>query len=275
MIIGIIGGKGNMGKYFTKYFRNNGFKVVVSDLDTKLTNKKLVEKSDIVVISVPINKTVEVIKEIIPYTRQDQLLMDLTSIKEPAMKVMLKSSCEILGTHPMFGPHIKSIKGQTVILCRARPRKKTKIIEQLFEKSNVNIKISTPKKHDLAMATLQGLTHFSAIVLGHCVKNLNLNLKDLHDYMSPIYDIRFGMIGRILAQDSELYAQIQLENPEIKKVLNKLEKSHNKLHGIIKKHNTKEFQEYFKDAANYFGPYKEKAMEDSNYLIQKIAQKKN
>ncbi len=53
-LIGIIGGKGQMGKYFADFFKKNGYKVIISDCKTKLSNIELAAKADVVVISVPI-----------------------------------------------------------------------------------------------------------------------------------------------------------------------------------------------------------------------------
>ena len=37
--IGIIGGKGLMGKFFAEFFKHKGFTVLISDKNTKLTNR--------------------------------------------------------------------------------------------------------------------------------------------------------------------------------------------------------------------------------------------
>ena len=37
--IGIIGGNGSMGKWFSNFFSNLGHDVIISDLGTKLSNK--------------------------------------------------------------------------------------------------------------------------------------------------------------------------------------------------------------------------------------------
>ena len=52
-LIGIIGGKGKMGKYFADFFERNGYPVIVSDKRTKFSNVQLAKKADVVVISVP------------------------------------------------------------------------------------------------------------------------------------------------------------------------------------------------------------------------------
>ena len=68
-LIGIIGGKGEMGAYFAEFFERNGFEVIVSDRRTKLTNKELAKKADVVIVSVPIRVTEKVIQEVAPFVK--------------------------------------------------------------------------------------------------------------------------------------------------------------------------------------------------------------
>ncbi|MCK5605589.1 prephenate dehydrogenase/arogenate dehydrogenase family protein, partial [Candidatus Pacearchaeota archaeon] len=56
-LIGIIGGNGKMGQYFTDFFEKNGYSVIISDKRTKLTNQQLAKKADVVIVSVPIGIT--------------------------------------------------------------------------------------------------------------------------------------------------------------------------------------------------------------------------
>ena len=48
-VIGIIGGKGRMGRLFADFFKERGLKVLVSDQKTKLSNKDLAAKADITI----------------------------------------------------------------------------------------------------------------------------------------------------------------------------------------------------------------------------------
>lgn len=56
-IIGIIGGTGRFGGWFKGFFEDKGITVLISGRKTELQAKELAEKSDIVIISVPISET--------------------------------------------------------------------------------------------------------------------------------------------------------------------------------------------------------------------------
>jgi len=274
-VIGIIGGTGQMGQMFKNFFNKEGLKVLISGRKTKLTFEECTKKSDVVIITVPINKTIEMIKKIGPLVKKDGLLMDLTSIKILPVNTMLKySNCSVLGTHPVFGPGLNNFEKQTVVLCPGRGYEWQKWYENLLIKNNIKIKICTPEEHDKMMSIIQGLIHFSTISVSHVLKELNIDIKNSLDFSSPIYKLRLDMIGRILNQDPVLYANIEMMNNETKKVLKAYLKSSKKLFRIIKNKKTDKFIDYFNESSKHFGDFKKEAEEYSNYIINTIIKKR-
>ncbi len=272
-IVGIIGGKGKMGRWFARFFRKNNCKVLVADLGTKLKPRQLVEKSDVVIFSVPIPKTVKLIEKYARYARKGSLLADFTSVKEAPVKAMLKSApqgVEVLGMHPVFGPVVKTMRGQCVVLTPGRGKKWLHWMRRLLERNGAVVTISTPRKHDEMMAVIQGLTHASTIPVGHALRELEVNLKESAKFTSPLYRVRLAMVGRMLSQDAGLYAAIMTENPYVKKVLRQYSKSFNKLAGIVEKRNRGAFERYFNETANYFAPLMRKTLTESEKAIEKI-----
>lgn len=121
--IGIIGGTGSMGQWFRKYFSDAGYMVLVSGRKTEITYTDIINECDVVILSVPLGAVIAISGQIGPLLRKDQLLMDLCSLKEAALKNMLDNTeADVIGTHPLFGPFTDSIKGQNVILCPGRGR---------------------------------------------------------------------------------------------------------------------------------------------------------
>ncbi len=274
--VGIIGGTGKMGQLFKKFFEGNGCEVLISSRRTKLKPVECAKASDVVLISVPISITLEVIRNIAPFVDKDSLLMDTTSIKKgPVDAMLMHSKCEVIGMHPLFGPGVNSLKNQTIVLCPARAKKWRDWAVGIFEKGNAKIKITTPQKHDEMMSIIQGLNHFSTLSVAHAMKNLGISVKESLEYTSPIYKLRMAMVGRILNQDPKLYASIEIMNPENKKALAAYLDSCKELEKIIKAKNTKNFLEYFNECSEFFGVFKSEAEELSDYLIEKMVDRDN
>ena len=167
----ILGGKGRMGRFFDRIFRECGHQVIPLDLDSKEDFAQVTAQSEVVIISVPINVTAEVIKSIAPHVQPGSLLMDFTSLKEEPVDLMLQHSkgCDVIGTHPMFGPTVKRLNRQTVVLCPARGEKWLLWLKNLLEKKGAEVIESNPKEHDAVMAVVQVLKHFETMVMGKTI----------------------------------------------------------------------------------------------------------
>ncbi|MEA3514066.1 MAG: prephenate dehydrogenase/arogenate dehydrogenase family protein [Nanoarchaeota archaeon] len=269
--IGIIGGTGKFGQWFKKFFEEQGHNVLIAGRKTELSPIELAKRADIVIVSVPIDKTIETIEKISSYVREDSLLMDFTSLKKEPVKAMLKSKSEVVGCHPMFGSMISSIKGQAVVLVKARSEKWFPWIKQLFENSGAKVKISTAEEHDRMMAVIQCLVHFNSITFCHALKNMGFDFEQSLDFTSPVYQLRLNTIGRILNQDAGLYADIAIQNPLSDDVLEKYLESTNELKDIIAKKQKQEFIDYFNESADYMKDFKIKAEQETNRIIKFIA----
>ena len=114
--IGIIGGTGGIGRWFVDFFEKEGYTVHVSGRRTGMDMDEMAQKCQVVIVSVPIGVTTQVIEQVGPKMKKESLLMDFTSLKEEPVKAMLEcSSSEVMGCHPLFGPDVSSIEGQNIV----------------------------------------------------------------------------------------------------------------------------------------------------------------
>lgn len=264
--IGIIGGNGQMGKLFAKFLGTICPNIIVSDLlkKTKYNNISLTEQADIVIISVPILKTTEVIKEILPSTRKKQILMDLTSIKSFPIKAMLKGKSEVIGLHPMFGPGVKKL--QTIVMCAARTNHSQQI-NDLFTKLGATVETSTAANHDKIMAYIQVMLHFHTILMGNMLSTIKPDLGEIKKYMSPVYRLEFNIISRIFSQNPDLYGPILKLNPFTEKIMKSFTNQTEKLINNILDKDLKKFNHDFLKTRKFLGDSCQKAMEESTKVI--------
>jgi chorismate mutase/prephenate dehydrogenase len=119
--VAVIGGQGGMGQCMARLFGDMGHAVMVADVDTRLTPAEAAAVADVVVISVPIDVTSQVIRELAPRVRPEALLIDVTSIKaDPLATMLAHTSASVVGTHPLFGPSVHSLQGQRIVLTPGR-----------------------------------------------------------------------------------------------------------------------------------------------------------
>jgi prephenate dehydrogenase len=285
----IIGGTGEMGQWFTPFFKNHGYEVVVwgssgkvevaermgvefaHDLDAAIST------SDIVIVTVPINITERVISETAPKMKSGSLLMDFTSLKvgpTEAMRKYAPEDVEILGTHPMFGPSIPSLHGQIFILTpiKGRSEKWFPVMHSLFEDNGAHIEVISPAEHDRFVSVVQGLTHFAYITIGTTFDSLDFSVNESRRFMSPVYDIMLDFVGRIIGQNPYLYAYIQMENPEVLKVHDAFMQQCSEMSSIVRKKDVEAFTAKMKDAAVHFGDTASALRRSDKLINSKIAE---
>ena len=226
----ILGGTGETGSWFARYFKAKGYEVAVWGPSCRVDVAERLgvifahdvmaeaERSDIVLVSVTIENTVEVIRQVAPAMQPGSLIMDVTSVKsEPvrAMEAFAPAGVEAIGAHPMFGPTMPSMRGQTIILTPVEERTGQWLneISSLFQSDGAHVEILDSEEHDRIMAVVQALTHFAYIGIGATLQALQFDVENSRRFMSPVYEIMIDFVGRILDQNPELYASIQ-KNPQ-------------------------------------------------------------
>jgi len=271
--VGIIGGLGKMGQIFKNIFLKQGYKVIVSDLQTTLSNKELAQKSDIVIISVPIKETIKIIKQVAPLIKKEALLMDLTSIKKEPLSAMLKySSCSVLGAHPMFGP-TNNIKGQMIIFCPGRGQTWSRKIQDIFNSCGLLIKKMPANHHDKIMAFVQGVNHFISFTFPHALSKSGIDFKEFLKFQTPAYRVVADFFGRYLHQDPHLYGSIQIENSYSGKAVEIFLNSGQEFLEIIQKKDFTSFINFFNQGKKYLGNFTQKAQQESDEIIDTLALK--
>jgi prephenate dehydrogenase len=233
--VGIIGGTNGMGRWFAALLRKEGCTVHVCGRKTKLQINDLARLCNIIVVAVPISATAGIIKRVGPMLAKDALLMDLTSLKyEPVELMLANSEAEVIGCHPLFGPQLKDVSGQNVILCPARGRKWLSWLKGVFKKNKLAVLETTSEKHDTMMAIVQALNHINTITLGMALAQTNIPLAEINKYSTPIFRTKLDIIKKVFTKSPDMYVDIITGNPGTEKMLSIYEKTLKDIHKKIK-----------------------------------------
>ena len=233
--VGIIGGTNGMGRWFAGLLIKEGCTVHVCGRKTALGINDLARLCNVIVVAVPISATADIIKQVGPLLSKEVLLMDLTSLKKEPVKLMLANSkAEVIGCHPLFGPQLKDVSGQNVVLCPARGKKWLSWLKGVFKKNKLAVLESTPEKHDKMMAIVQALNHFNTITLGMALAKTNIPLTEIGKFSTPIFRTKLEIIKKVFTESPDLYIDIITGNPETEKMLDIYEKALKDIRGKIK-----------------------------------------
>ncbi|HVP72958.1 MAG TPA: bifunctional chorismate mutase/prephenate dehydrogenase [Phycisphaerales bacterium] len=274
--VAIIGGRGGMGRCLAQMFGDLGHAVLIADLDTPLSPREAAEVADVVIISVPIDATVDVIRDLGPRVRLDALLMDVTSIKSAPMRAMLEHSrCSVIGTHPLFGPSVHTVQGQRIVLTPGRDAKAEwgGWLRTMLHARGLNVLETTPEAHDQAMSIVQVLTHFSTEVMGRALTTLEASARGTLEFTSPVYLMELLMTARHFAQSPDLYASIQMSNPATPKVTQAFVDAASQWRDIVAAGDHEQFRRMFEEVRTHFGDFTAEALEQSSYLIDRLVER--
>lgn len=268
----IIGGGGGMGIQYSNLFSASGHQVRILDKNDWHRAEDLFRAVDLVIVSVPINLTETVIRKAAPFMPDYAVLADFTSNKKDALRSMVDAHPgPVVGLHPMHGPDLQNLSKQLMIYSHGRDEDAYTWVLNQFQLWGMRLLQVDPDRHDRVMHMVQGLRHFVALLHGSFMKDFDLKPEEILHFSSPIYRAELMMTGRIFAQDAELYADIVFANKERRQLLLQFMDHHSRLADMVRNGDKKAFVEEFENITGFFGEFAETALEESSYLINRLA----
>lgn len=269
----IIGGSGGMGRVFARYFKKHDFNIILyarneeklkqtaSELNVnyKLSLKECVKDADMVMVTVPITSTVDIIKDVVPLLKPNSLIFDITSLKYDIIKeyeeVKKKYPVNCLSLHPMFGPGIEDMKNYVMLVLRvggtANYNEIVSNLLDLFKSDGLIINETTPEIHDKRIAMTLGVPHMLNILFLNLLRRLNQPLNELTNYTGTTFLLQKVFAESIIQREMEMFGDIQMQNKEFYKLLDEFEDLLKDYKRIIQNKDTQGFFDIFTKALNY------------------------
>ena len=231
-VVAIVGAAGAYGRWLSVFFAEvMHCEVIGSDPQwpDSPSTQALLARADVLLFSTPIRQTPSIIAEYVAAAgarSRDQLWLDITSLKQPAVTEMLRSEANVVGLHPMCAaPKTRTLRDRVLVVCEARLDRWRPWFNSLLQALDAETVYSTPAEHDRVMALVQGLVHAShlaqATVLSQQSDGLHA-LAALMPFRSPSFALNSAVIARILTSNPAIYEDIQFLNPHVPAVLQQL-----------------------------------------------------
>lgn len=265
----IVGGDGKMGRLFNRLLTLSGYQVKALGENDWPHAKSIIAGASVVIISVPIHLTVNVINQL-PTLDKSTILIDIASIKQKPLEAMLAAhEGPVLGLHPMFGPDVDSVAKQVFAYCDGRDAESYQwFLEQLLV-WGARLKKITAEDHDKNMSFIQALRHFTTFAYGQNLANEEVDLQQLLSLSSPIYRLELAMVGRLFAQDPQLYADIIMSSDENVELIRRYHRSLGQSIEMLERNDKSEFIEQFNKVSRWFGEDAHHFMKESQSLLQR------
>ena len=230
--IAILGAAGNMGGWFISYFSELGHTLIASDpndtdlrsatnIDTTNDNQSAVKDADLVVISVPMGLTAEVIRDVAPHMKKDAILCEIASVKTRAVKALKEVSVyplTLLSLHPLFGPGAQSLNKRIALIPILDLKKEKQLVDTLFPDSEIIV--VDAEQHDRVMAVTLSLPYFVNMIVASVLKDEDMTI--LNQLSGTTFALQLVLAGSIMSHSSEFHVALHKENNHVSDVLKKL-----------------------------------------------------
>jgi prephenate dehydrogenase len=168
-------GTGRMAKLLAKAFR--GVAEVFLASPTQSEAKKLAKRlgvewarvedagdHDFVVLAVPPLRLKEAASSIACHLKPRAVVMDISSVKKGFVEKVLEvlpSNAGYVSLHPLFGPSVRRIEGETVVVIPVRGEWALIKALELVKGSGLRAVVSSVEEHDRVMSIIQVAHHLS------------------------------------------------------------------------------------------------------------------
>ncbi len=174
------------------------------------------EDYDLVMLSVPEDQ-IDAASGILPGLSPGSAVFDVTSTKAKAILAMLQHApvgVSVLGTHPLFGPAVPDVIGQTFVMV---PTERTDPefsdwLASLLRSQGAILEETDAETHDRYMLLVQTLAHYAYLVFGKTLaraSEMGYSFDESFRFSTPPYGMLTAFTARIIGGNPGLYAQIQ------------------------------------------------------------------
>ncbi len=232
----VIGASGKMGTWFTRYFTEKGYETSIYDIDQKKLEKvasiygakqkvdikSAISDADIILISVPIHLTAQIVADTIKIVKDTAVVVEIASLKENIINKMKKidrDGITLISMHPMFGHGAKTLRGHKIVVVEVDDEEnESNIITQLFPEAEI---ISTKaKEHDEAMAAILSLAHIVNFVFTSSLPEKDV--EKIRRLAGTSFALQLTLAESILQDDPDFLAALQIDNTHAIPLINKL-----------------------------------------------------
>lgn len=258
----VVGGGGAMGGWFRRFLTENGHAVEACDPAWEdpspragrfrsLEEVEELDAYDVILISVPLGQTAEVLARTVQ-RRPRGLVVEIASIKahlSETLAAATEAGVRVASLHPMFGPAKARYEPMTFVLaCRDDFDAELAGIEPLLRHPYTKLVPVPFDHHDRLMGWLLGLAHLTGMLFGAALAASDLEASELRACASTTFLRQAATARSVLAEDPDLYLDIQRLNPHREEVYTAAREALEGLAGLVRREDREGFRRRLAEA---------------------------
>jgi len=199
----IIGIDGGMGQWMNNHLIGLGYTVTGFD-ERKGDTPSIISKADLVVVSVPIAVTSEIIMKALKHMKPGACLMEIASLKSGVHETLVEASrlgFNVLSVHPMFGPSATNPENKTVAVIPVKDAdSEIRLTRKIFPGTSIE-KIEA-EQHDRLMSIILSLPYLVNMAIAGCLVEEDLGL--LRRLSGTSFLLQYVLAQSIVQEKTEL-----------------------------------------------------------------------
>jgi len=211
MMTAIIGADGKMGVWLRDHLTKLGHTIVSYD-DRKGDNLSVLREVDMVIVSVPVSKTAEVIRNVLRHMRKGAMIVEIASLKNGIHREMVEAAengFNALSVHPLFGPSVKALRDKTVaVIPVVDPIMESSWATELFPGASF-VEVD-PEKHDRLMVHVLSLPYLVNLAFAATMGDTDLDL--LKRLSGTSFTLQYTLIQSVAGETTSLVHALLCEN---------------------------------------------------------------
>lgn len=219
----LLGGEGKMGRWFARFFADQGHRVTVwdpvaaarGDFPHAASLAEGLAGASIAVVATPLGRAGEDLVAVADAGFRGTL-WDIASLKShlrPALAHARARGAAVTSVHPMFGPGARTLSGRVLCLCDCGDAGATARVEGLFRDTAATLVRLSLEEHDRAAAYVLGLSHLINLVFARTLAESGLARAALDAVGSTTFHAQMATTESVIAEHPDLYYDIQRLNP--------------------------------------------------------------
>lgn len=256
----VIGGAGQMGRWFVDFFASQGFATTVADASAEDGPGRFRSWTDagvdfdVIVVAAPLAVSGRILAQL-AVLKPRGLVFDIGSLKTPLLDglgELQRAGCQVTSLHPMFGPDTRLLSGRHLIVCDVGSAEATEAARQLFNSTMVEQLDMSLEDHDRLIAYVLGLSHALNIAFFTALAESGEAAPKLARMSSTTFDSQLEVSEAVAHDNPRLYFEIQNLNKFGLGPLDALAEAADRIRELVAKGDEEGFVELMQKGRDYF-----------------------
>lgn len=227
-------------------------------IDEALTLEEAVRKSDFIYVAIPVDVTIDVMKQVMDLVNDKQIVADAGSTKNALCESLSKHPMRrrFVATHPMWGTEYSgpeaavkdgAFEGRACVICEKEKSDLDAVntVENIYRQLGMNIVYMDAFSHDIHAAYVSHISHITSFALANTV----LEKEKEEDAIFELAGGGFESTVRLAKSNPAMWAPIFMQNREnILDVLNEHISQLRKFKASLEKENLEYLTELMENA---------------------------